>query len=262
MILSIADSKGVVLEKVQEEKEINLVLNRTYERGDYIILSEIKAPCYLVMQVDDALGEALIYVTENEILYTIPFDEKKVCYSPKSFYGDLYVLSVRYAKQEEIVGYRNLAVNVMDQHEFKGYYPHASANVETRGESVFAARNAIDGIKCNTSHGEWPYGSWGINQRKDATIKVDLGRTVEVDKLILYTRADFPHDSWWTQVTVTFSDGTAIKYDLEKTKKAQVLRVPKKKINWVMLSELIKAEDESPFPALTQIEIYGKESID
>lgn len=258
MILSVVDTKGVVLAKAEEEQELNLVLNRIYQRGDYIILSDIKAPCYLMMQVDDALGEALIYVTENEIQYTIPFDEKKVCYSPKTFYGTLHVLTARYARQEEIISYRNLALNVMDQHEFKGYYPHASANVETRGESVFAAQNAIDGIKCNTSHGEWPYGSWGINQRKDATIKIDLGRVVEVDKLILYTRADFPHDSWWTQVTVTFSDGTSIKCPLEKTKEAQTLIVPKRKISWVMLSELIKAEDESPFPALTQIEIYGR----
>lgn len=258
MILSVVDTKGVVLAKVEEEQELNLVLNRIYQRGDRIILSDIKAPCYLMMQVDDALGEALIYVTENEIQYTIPFDEKKVCYSPKTFYGTLHVLTARYARQEEIISYRNLALNVMDQHEFKGYYPHASANVETRGESVFAAQNAIDGIKCNTSHGEWPYGSWGINQRKDAAIKIDLGRVVEVDKLILYTRADFPHDSWWIQVTVTFSDGTSIQYPLEKTKEAQVLIVPKRKISWVMLSELIKAEDESPFPALTQIEVYGR----
>lgn len=262
MILSVVDVKGEILAKVQEEEELNLVLNRVYERGDQIILYDIKAPCYLVMQVDDALGEALIYVPQDQIKYVIPFDEKKVCYSPKTFFGKLHVLTARYATQEEIMGERNLALNVMDQHEFQGYYPHGSANVETRGEAVFAAQNAIDGIKCNTSHGEWPYGSWGINQRKDATIKIDLGRMVEVDKLILYTRADFPHDSWWTQVTVTFSDGMSIKYPLEKTKKAQVLMVPKRKISWVMLSELIKAEDESPFPALTQIEIYGREVIE
>lgn len=258
MILTVVDIQGKVIEKVQGE-EIHFLLNRTYERGDCITLSDIKAPCYLGVQVDDALGEALIYVTENEITYTIPFEEKKLCYSPKTFYGKSHVITARYAKQEEIMCYRNLALNVMDQHAFTGYYPHASANVETRGESVFEARNAIDGIKCNTSHGNWPYGSWGINQRKDATIKIDLGRMVEVDKIVLYTRADFPHDSWWTQVTVTFSDRTSIKYPLEKTKEAQVLIVPKRKTSWVELSELIKAEDESPFPALTQIEIYGKE---
>lgn len=30
---------------------------------------------------------------------------------------------------------------------------------------------------------------------------------VEIDRIILYIRADFPHDNWWKKVTVTFSDG-------------------------------------------------------
>ena len=35
----------------------------------------------------------------------------------------------------------------MGQNEEAEYYPHARANVETRGEAVFAARNAIDPLK-------------------------------------------------------------------------------------------------------------------
>lgn len=54
-------------------------------------------------------------------------------------------------------------------------YPHATANVETRGESVFAAKNAIDGVRANRSHGEWPYESWGINMQDDAAMKLDFG---------------------------------------------------------------------------------------
>lgn len=57
-------------------------------------------------------------------------------------------------------------LNPYDSHETKGIYPHAQANVETRGEAVFAARNAIDGVFANWSHGEWPYQSWGINMRQ------------------------------------------------------------------------------------------------
>lgn len=38
----------------------------------------------------------------------------------------------------------------------------------TRGESVFAAQNAIDGITVNTCHGEWLYQSWGINMQEDS----------------------------------------------------------------------------------------------
>lgn len=82
-------------------------------------------------------------------------------------------------------------------HGAGGPYPHASANVETRGEMVFAAKNAIDGLKANSFHGEWPYTSWGVNRDPEAAWRLDFGRTVELDEAVFYLRADFPHDAWW-----------------------------------------------------------------
>lgn len=162
------------------------------------------------------------------------------------------------AMAEEKNNYRILSENVWDQHGDVNCYPHASANVETRGESVFAALNAIDGVTVSESHGDWPYESWGINRRDDATWKLEFGRPVEMDKLIIYTRADFPHDNWWEKATVTFSDGTKEILDLKKGGEAQVFSVHKNGIEWLELSELIKAEDSSPFPALTQLQVYGR----
>ena len=137
-------------------------------------------------------------------------------------------------------------------------YPHATANVETRGESVFAAKNAIDGVRANLSHGEWPYESWGINMQDDAAMKLDFGRPVLADRIVLYTRSDFPHDNWWQQVTIRFSDGSEQEFPLEKSSRAHVLPIPEKEITWLELCNLIKAEDPSPFPALSQIEVYGR----
>ena len=34
--------------------------------------------------------------------------------------------------------------------------------------------------------------------------------------VIIYTRADFPHDNWWKKATVIFSDGTQEVLDLKK----------------------------------------------
>ncbi|MDE5680711.1 MAG: carbohydrate-binding protein, partial [Lachnospiraceae bacterium] len=144
-----------------------------------------------------------------------------------------------------------------DQHRDVPCFPHATANVETRGESVFAAKNAIDGVRANLSHGEWPYESWGINRQADAVMKLDFGRCVKTDKILLYTRSDFPHDSWWKQVSITFSDGNCEDFTLEKSRRAHVLTFAEKEIEWLELGRLIKAEDDSPFPALTQIEVYG-----
>ena len=48
----------------------------------------------------------------------------------------------------------------------------------------------------------------GINQQLDAALKIEFGREVLLDKVILTLRADFPHDNYWQQVTLKFSDGT------------------------------------------------------
>ena len=131
--------------------------------------------------------------------------------------------------------------------------------METRGESVFAALNAIDGCTVSHSHGEWPFQSWGINQNPDAVFKLEFGRSITTDKIILYTRADYPHDNWWKNITINFSDGSSINSDLIKTGDAQIISFEKRKIRWLTLSRLIKSDEQSPFPALTQIEVYGAE---
>lgn len=257
MTLKILDKDGKTVCVSRGEDYVGLVHSAEYKEGDRIILETSEKNIHILLQVDDAMGAAFCYITDN-VSYEIPFGEKRICYSPKVFYGDKHYLYARTAEAEEIDAYRNLALNVCDQHGDTHCYPHAFANVETRGESVFAARNAIDGVCENRSHGEWPYESWGINMQDDAEMTVDFGREVETDKVILFTRSDFPHDNWWTQVTLTFSDGTEIKWDLEKSSRPHVLTFAKKKITWVRLSNLIKADDPSPFPALSQIEVYGR----
>ena len=88
-------------------------------------------------------------------------------------------------------------------------------------------------------------------------IRLDFGRTVETDRIILYTRADFPHDNWWTEATFTFSDGSTMKVNMEKSALPHEFTFEKKKISWLEMSNMIKADDPSPFPALSQLEVYG-----
>lgn len=258
LTLKVLDENGRTLGISEGEEEVSLVYGKEYREGDLISLEISEKEIYLMVQFDDALGQEFVYVT-GDIHYKIPFAEKKICYSPKTFYGDRHLITARAATEAEIASYKNLARNVMDRHGEMNCYPHAFANVETRGESVFAARNAIDGVRENHSHGSWPYGSWGINQREDAEMAVDFGRKVEIDKVFLYTRADFPHDNWWTRVTLSFSDDTSIEWHLDKSDKAHKITFEKKQVTWVKLSNLIKSDDPSPFPALSQIEVYGTE---
>ncbi|MDF7799839.1 discoidin domain-containing protein [Pontiellaceae bacterium B1224] len=242
------------------ENEVNLVYTSEYQEGDSIVLEASESGRFLMFQADDALGSALVYVKGDSAWYTIPFGEKRICYSPKPFSGNRHLISVRVATDEEINSYRNLALNVMDQQSNTFYFPHAHANVETREESVFAARNVIDGVKESRSHGEWPYQSWGINQRADAEITIEFGREVSIDKVTIYLRADFPHDNWWKQVTLRFSDNETMVCDLIKTGAGQTITFEKRTVEWIRLEQLIKSDEPSPFPALTQFEVYGTEA--
>lgn len=258
LVLKIVGENGEVLARGQGIEEVNLYFEQAYKEGDCIVLETSQKPLYCWLQLDDALGKSLVYVT-GEVTYRIPFGEKRLNISPKVFSGDKHLLSVKVAKDFEIAAYRNLALNVCDQHNIENLYPHAVANVETRGESVFAAQNAIDGVTANTYHGEWPYESWGINRQDDAKIRISFGREVCVDRIILYTRADFPHDNWWEQVSFTFSDGSSMDMRMEKSERPHELLFEKRVVSWVEMHDMKKSEDPSPFPALSQIEVYGWE---
>ena len=248
--------KQVLLEKTGKE-ELYLVYNAFYNDGDSIILTSNETGLYEV-KLDAALDTCVVYLT-GEYEFSIPFNEKKFCYPELSFSGEKNLISVRKAPAKAVNNYKNLALNVYDHHLNSTMFPHSFANVETRGESVFASRNAMDGNFASDSHGKWPYESWGINRNSEAEMTIDFGRPVKVDTLVLYTRADFPHDAWWTKATITFNDGESLVVDLEKKDGAQRFNIEEKIITSLTISSLIKADDPSPFPALIQLEAWGSE---
>lgn len=235
-----------------------LLYQKEYQKGDKICISVDEIDCYYAIQLDEVMGESHVFLTEKWYCYEIPFDEKKKAISPNAFSGNLHYLYVRKLKEYEVNGYYNLCFNPYDDHMNYGCFPHVSANVETQGKSVFAARNVIDGILENHSHGIWPYSSWGIDCNPEAEMKIEFGRFVQTNRVEIWLRADFPHDSWWTSLDLEFSDGSECTVPLKKTDKGQEFVFEWKKIQWVKIKKLIKAVDDSQFPALTQIKVYGK----
>ena len=135
---------------------------------------------------------ACVFLPGYAMNWPIPPEDNRSNYSPKSFSGSCQVLRARLMTPQEIHTRRNLALNPYDTHGEHGLFPHAEANVETRNEAVFAARNAIDGLFMNHSHGTWPYQSWGVNRNPNAALTLSFGRTVVIDELRLTLRADFP----------------------------------------------------------------------
>lgn len=227
--------------------------------GDVIQVCLDTPNTYLMVKLDATLDSSLIYVPEQK--WTFPIIKNENAIEARAAYRletKKPYISVRIATKEEIKSYRNWALNPHDLQHFTGAYPHASANVETRNDATFFACNAIDGTFANLYHGPYPYQSWGINQQLDAALKIEFGREVLLDKVILTLRADFPHDNYWQQVTLKFSDGTHEVFKTVKTEQRQSFTFAKRAVEWVILTELIQADEPSPFPALTQIELFGQ----
>ena len=269
--LSILDKNGKVKEEIRKIEESPIPLqvsekdfvslstkNFEYEEGDQISVQTDKTGSFLMVKFDETIDTSLVYIPEGNWTYDISFNKNRSEARPEQrFIGKHHYLSVRVATKEEIIGYRNLALNPHDQKEMSGAYPHAHANVETRDDATFFACNAIDGVYANNSHGAYPFQSWGINQQADAALTIDFGRKVELDKVVFTWRADFPHDSYWTEVTVRFSDGSKETFQTQKTDRPQSFTFSKRQVTSVTFGELIQSDDSSPFPALTQIEFFG-----
>lgn len=220
------------------------------------------------VQLDVAIPKAIIYVVQPHWTFTIPgkttsleVDDKldQLIYPSAAFTGKRHIMLIRQvAAPQMLPTYRNLAVNPYDQHA-SGVFPHVVANVETRNEPHFFARNAIDGMIATGQHGDFPYQSWGIGSRIDAEMVINFGRAVFIDEVVVYLRADYPHDSYWNKATITFDDGLPYHLALTKTGVGQHYPMPHILTTSITLNGLVKADEEAEFAALTEIEIYGME---
>ena len=261
--VKVLGADGFTLASSTAGERAGLFYPAAYRSGEKIAVECAHVPCWCMLQLDESMPETMVYLNRTECWFPIPMEEEKCVYSPKSFLGDRHLIRARLASEEEILARKNLALNPYDRHGESGIYPHARANVETRNESVFAARNAIDGVLENAGHGAWPYQSWGINRDPNACLTLEFGRLVEIDEIVLTLRADFPHDSWWEQVTVRFSDGSEECLNLEKSDAPQRFSITPRTVKQLELCRLIESKDDpSPYPALVQIQVYGKETFE
>ncbi len=257
--LTVKNVNDEILSECCDDEIAMLVYEQEYVEGDYIELSCEEAGFYEI-RLEDTLAPTIVYITDK-IKFSLPQEKmSKLGYSPRTFTGLQHLITATFAEPEQVNARRNLTFNPHDQRGTIGMYPHVTANVETRNESLFEARNVIDGIFTNANHYPYPYHSWGINEDPNAELTVEFGVPVNIDSVILTLRADYPHDSYWTKATIEFSDGTFETVDLVKTERRQKFEIQKSEITWLKLKNLIKNEDESPFPALTQIEAWGRVS--
>ncbi len=243
-----------------------LVFSREYQPGDRILFA---GPRRMAARFDENMPECIIYALQSSLgnlSYEIPYgrgeQQTGSAYAPESFSGNNHRVTLRALTAQERSGYRNLALNPCDlplpEQASAQFFPHASSNSVARDLYDFAARNAIDGSIQNGHHGVWPYQSWGPELRSDIWWKVEFGRPVELDKIRLLIRADFPHDSYWKSAEAEFSDGSRITLQIKPFAGFQEFAFPKRQATWLRITKLVP-EDSSKWCSFVEVEAWGRD---
>jgi hypothetical protein len=204
---------------------------RAYQPGDMLVV-ECSPDRDIELMLDKALAPSVVRVPTGHMEFPIPFETAREPYGQEAFAGDCHWSYARTIDPREDENWRNLALNSHDLEGTDQSYPHALTNSGATNPR-FLARNAIDGIFQTCHHGRFPYESWGINGRDNAWLRVEFGRPVRADTVVLFLRA------------------------LHKTGMPQEFRIGPRLVEWVCLSNLEKADDPAEWPALSQIMVMG-----
>ncbi len=258
--LKLLNEKGECKFKAYGE-EIDARYNGTYEPGDKWRL-DVDYSDFVKVKLASTMADSIIYLPDKSFEFAIPFgEERRSCYAPDTFDGDSHRVLVSEPSDAEIFEEREISLNSHDRHNIHKYFPHAVANFVTRESPCFFERNAIDGNTSNEGHGNYPYHSWGGGLREDLEFEVRFGCDVEVSRVTIFLRADFPHDTYWKEAELEFSDGTKKHLDLLGTKDGQTFEFEPIKTQFVKLAgfKQQRLEDGSlSFAALSQMQVYGK----
>ncbi len=240
-----------------ENNDISFWYDDFYKEGETFAVS-----CdtdFVKVSFDDSQVESVVYVPSHEFNYTVPLGKAITAYNAESWNKKGHKIVISEVGEDEAYSSRNIAQNSVDFTQNQKTYPHAWANLVTRGDPVFEAKNAIDGVCDNSNHGEYPYHSWAAGAREDMIYTLDFGCEVEVEKIIFFLRADFPHDTYWKSVNVQFSDGEKIQAQFIKTAEGQELVLDEpKKTQSITLVDFRQVSEPLSWAALSQLEVTGK----
>ena len=255
----VQSSDGTVLASSEHPSEALLSVDRVYQPGDVI---RIAGAAHLRVQMDQSLPAGEVFLPDQQMTWLVPSGEHRLAYAPGLFDAPRHIISAVLIPEQEQACSRNLSCNPADLRGDTDFFPHCTANVETRNEACFCARNVIDGLRLNTFHGEWPFQSWGIGAREDAWCLLDLGRPVIAEKMALTLRADFPHDAWWVGGHLADSNGDQLAFELKKTAERQWIDLGGRKVVWLQLERMVKSDDPSAFPSLRAWEVHGSDATE
>jgi hypothetical protein len=91
--------------------------------------------------------------------------------------------------------------------------------------------------------------------------KLDFGRPVDLGKIRLMVRADFPHDSYWKKRGGGVLDGSLVSIQITNSAEFQEFSFPKRQVAWFRIHDLVP-EDPARWCAFIEVEAWGHDLPD
>lgn len=74
--IQIIDGNGVIKAEAYAEGQVVLAWKGEYGEGDRIVFRAGSIDTFYVLRADDVMDESFVYLTREEIVFDIPFEEK------------------------------------------------------------------------------------------------------------------------------------------------------------------------------------------
>jgi len=146
---------------------------------------------------------------------------------------------------------RNLALNKDAYAYHLRCYPRVTSNSHYRYRPEFSPCRAIDGQRDSGAY-------WRPGRRTDMWLKVEFGRDVETERVVIVLHRDDGRESTWAGATLEFSNGTKLPIELANTPEPQTFAFPRQNCVWVRLAGFREG-----FPlgdnGIVEFEVYGKD---
>ena len=263
--LKVAFKGGLVNISKETAGLATLNVPKKYAENDIVTIDLPEGETYLMVSLHPMLGEELVYCPDG--VFTYKFTNGFNAYVNNFGEYMTNTVTARLATSADLTKRRNLAENVYDLAGATNVYPHATTDSVYYDDNdaakipkpQYMARNAIDGFTANKGHEHYPFQSWGPKTADAHYVNIDLGREVYLDELEVFIRADFPHDTYYRDATLTFSDGTTKDVQFIKTEKGQSFKFDEILTSSVKI-DFKNAEDPGGWAAISEIKFYGVDS--
>lgn len=146
---------------------------------------------------------------------------------------------------------RNLALNSKAYTNFLRSYPRVTTNSWYRYRPEFSPVHLIDGKKNPDQY-------WRPAQRTDLAVTIELGRPVEMEKVVISLHINPNQKKTWISASLIFASGHKVPIQLKNSAEPQIFTFPSIRSDKIILTDL-----KEVFPlgdnGIEEIEIWGKD---